>query len=290
MGGMFGESKYEILQMIPSSLVPRTIRLSPGLSLLEVRQELNAAQINLPAIFKPDLGERGFMVRKVCTDEDIERYVRESGVSFLAQQLVDEPLEFAVFYVRIPGESNGHVISLVAKEMLSVVGDGKSTLQDLIMASDRAKLQWERLRAAHHNHMCEIVPSGKKLELVSIGNHALGTRFINANDLINDKLSQAFDSISKSIPDFYFGRYDVRCRSLADLYEGKVLIMELNGCGAEPAHIYDSDFSLWKAFGVLTRHWDYIFKIATANKRNGVPYVSHKEAMAYYRKFKSAVK
>jgi len=66
--------------------------------------------------------------------------------------------------------------------------------------------------------------------------------------------------------------------------------MELNGCGAEPAHIYDPDVSLREALSELLIHWSTIFKIASANKNRGINYVSHKEALAYYRKFKAATK
>lgn len=290
MGGMFGESKFDILRMIPPELVPRTIRLDTGLTSDEVKRKIIDAKIKLPAIFKPDIGERGFMVKRIETEAQIQAYLQESRSSFLVQELVEEPFEFSVFYVRIPDEPFGRVISVVAKEMLSVTGDGRSSLRELIFASDRAKLQWEKLRVAYEKHLDEVIPQGRRFELVSIGNHCLGTRFINANHLINERLSHTFDEISKSIPEFYFGRYDLRCPSLEDLYEGKVRIMELNGCGAEPAHIYDSDFSLWKACRVLIEHWKYIFKIARVNRRMGIPYVSHRDAIAYYRKFKSAVK
>jgi hypothetical protein len=66
--------------------------------------------------------------------------------------------------------------------------------------------------------------------------------------------------------------------------------MELNGCGAEPAHIYDPDFSFWEACAVQVGHWTKIFRIARANRQKGFRYLSHREALDYYRKFKSAVK
>ena len=290
MGGMFGESKYDILKNIPARLVPRTILLQTDLSIDEVMQRLEAAGLQLPVIFKPDIGERGFMVRKINDEKDIRQYLQECRVSFLAQELVHEKLEFGVFYMRIPGEKQGHVISVVGKEMLSVAGNGTSTLKQLILNHDRAKLQWKKLKASYSDSLSWVVPAGQKIELVSIGNHALGTRFINANHLINDRLSRTFDAISHSIPGFHFGRYDLRCESIEDLYNGNVKIMELNGCGAEPVHIYDTSFPLGEAISVLLRHWRYIYVIARSNQQNGVSYLSHREALAYYRKFKSASK
>ena len=38
---------------------------------------------------------------------------------------------------------------------------------------------------------------------------------------------------------------------LRDLARGRVKILELNGCGAEPAHIYDPAFTLAKAMKAM---------------------------------------
>lgn len=290
MGGMFGESKYDILRQIPSCYVPRTIMVCMPATLPDILVRIKQAQMQLPLIFKPDIGERGFMVKRIERESDIVKYLAKIKSRFLIQELIELPLEFGVFYMKVPTEERGRVISLVAKEMLAVTGDGRSTLQELILRSDRAKLQWKNIRETHGELLNNIVQKGDKFELVSIGNHATGTRFIDANHLINERLSATFDDISKKIDGFYFGRFDVRCPSLEDLYSGNVKIMELNGCGAEPAHIYDTDFSLFDALVVLVRHWHRIFQIARANNKGGVAYVSHREALAFYRKFKSVVK
>ena len=290
MGGMFGESKFDILQKIPPEYVPPTIRIEVPVSADHVLNHMALAGVKLPAIFKPDIGERGFMVKRVSNKEDILRYLESIRGAFLIQELVTAPAEFGVFYMRLPRDHRGQVISVVAKEMLSVTGDGRSTLRELIMTNDRAKLQWKKLKMDYATKLDVILEEGEKMELVSIGNHAQGTRFINANQLINERLSETFHNISSRIPGFYFGRFDLRCNSVDDLYEGNVKIMELNGCGAEPAHIYDTEFSLWRAFYELIRHWNHIFRIARENNLHGTNYMSHKDALAFYRKFKTAVK
>jgi hypothetical protein len=298
MGGMFGESKYDVLKKIPRQYIPKTILIQLPATAGDVKAQVKGQGFSFPVIFKPDLGERGFMVRRIRTQADIEQYINQVKVNFLVQELVDLPLEFGVFYTRFPSHGKGAVTSIVMKEMLSVTGDGTATLQELILNKDRAKLQWEKLKVVYRDRLHEVLPLGSKLELVSIGNHALGTKFLNGNHLINEKLSDTFDQISKQIPGFYFGRYDLRCASLSDLYEGKVRIVELNGCGAEPAHIYDPSFKLLHALVVLFRHalvvlfrhWSNIFEIARENHKLGVKYISHKEARELYKQFKAATR
>lgn len=290
MGGMIGESKYEVLKKIPSQYIPRTSIVRLPVSREQLIATLKDEGFVLPVIFKPDIGERGFMVKRINTEKDIESYLSQIKVDFLVQDLVELPMEFGVFYTRFPNQPEGKVTSLVMKEMLSVTGDGTSTLQQLILSKDRAKLQWGKLKEHYQDRLDEIIPDGKKIELVSIGNHALGTTFINGHHLINDRLNKTFDAISKQVDGFFFGRYDLRCSSLEDLYEGKIEVVELNGCGAEPAHIYDPDFPLLKALGVMHRHWRNIFVIARENHKRGVRYPSAKEGWMYYQRLKAATK
>jgi hypothetical protein len=288
MGGMFGESKYEILKKLPSKFIPKTVLIHAPATRQQIVQAINEEDMRYPLIFKPDIGERGFMVQRIDNERDIEKYLQKMKFDFIIQELVDLPLEYGIFYTRFPRLEKGVVTSIVIKEMLSVTGNGRSTLQELILQKDRAKLQWERLRMSYHERLNEILPEGETIELVSIGNHCLGTKFLDGSHLINERLSETFDDISKQVEGFYFGRFDLRCNHIEDLYNGNVKIMELNGCGAEPAHIYNPGFPITKALGVLFTHWRNIFLISRENARRGVPYTSFKDALAYYRRFKAA--
>lgn len=288
MGGMFGESKFDVMEKVPTPYKPKTMLVKFPASTVDIMQCLRENDLHFPLIFKPDLGERGWMVKKIRSEQDINNYLKEIKIDFLIQELVDLPLEFGVFYVRYPSEAGGKVTSIVGKEMLSVTGDGTQSLRQLIFKKERAKLQWDHLQVAYRDQMKSIIPSGEKIELISVGNHCLGTKFLNANHLITEKLSASFDSISKQIPGFFFGRYDLRVTSIEDLENGKIMVMELNGCGAEPAHIYQPGFSLWVALRVLIRHWHDIYRISAENHQRGVAYISFREARAIYKTFKAS--
>jgi hypothetical protein len=288
MGGMFGESKYDVIKKIPAQYIPKTILVTAPTTPDAVRLLLQQHKLSLPLIFKPELGERGFMVKRILHDTDIEHYLSQMRYNFLVQELVDLPLEFGVFYTRFPLNDRGEVTSVVMKEMLAATGDGKTTLRELILQQDRARLQWEKLRITFATRLDEVIAPGERIELVPIGNHCLGTKFLDGSHLINKKLSATFDDISKQIEGFYFGRFDLRCNTLEDLYDGNIKIMELNGCGAEPAHIYQPGYSLMKAIRVLLVHWRNIFLISRTNAAHGSPYITLREARMYYRRFKEA--
>jgi len=287
MGGMFGESKYAVLMQLSADILPKTILIDIPTTTEQVLSRMNEAQLCFPVIFKPDLGERGYRVERIHTRHDVENYLKNIRGSFLVQELIDSPVECGIFYTRFPNDEKGQVTSVVIKEMLSVTGDGSLTIEALIMKNPRAKLQWERLKVMHDKKLDTVLPVGESYELNPIGNHCLGTKFLNGNYLINDQLSHSFDQISKSMDEFYFGRFDLRCESIEALYAGNVKIMEVNGCGAEPAHIYQPGFSLWNAYQVLFKHWKDLFTISIQNRARGFSFMPVSEGLRIFRYFKT---
>jgi len=289
LGGMFGESKYDILMKIPAHLRPKTLLMKLPVTAEQVLDELERNGMTFPLVFKPDVGERGFMVERIFSVADVAAYCSKIKADFLIQELVDLPVECGVFYIRKPTEAVGKVTSLNLKEMLTVTGDGQRSLRELIVNNERAKLQWQRLKVKFHDELNTVLHAGETWEINSIGNHCLGTKFLNGERYITPALIQTMDAISKQIDGFYYGRFDLRCESLQALYEGRIKIMELNGCGAEPAHIYEPGFPLFKAWRTLFWHWDEMYRISVSNYKSGIKYASIKEGLAVYRKYKTAV-
>lgn len=281
-GGMLGESKKAALDLVPDLFKPKSILVKLPVTVDKVLADINKSGLTFPVIFKPDIGERGWLVRKIHNETEIAEYLSVVPTDFIVQEFLDLPLEFGVFYVRKPSEENGKVISITSKEMLTVVGNGVDTLAVLVYKNDRAKLQTERLAKIFALRWQTVIPKGEQVSLNTIGNHCLGTKFMNGSSLITDKLNASFDKLSKQVQGFYFGRYDLRCATLEDLENGSVKIMELNGCGAEPAHIYQPGFSLWQALVVLYRHWKVMYEISAENHKQGVPYISFAEARETY--------
>ncbi|QDK77557.1 hypothetical protein EXU85_02675 [Spirosoma sp. KCTC 42546] len=274
-GGLLGESKAGILDSISDEFKPITLFVPALTPIYSVVDQVHERGLTYPLIAKPNVGERGWRVEKIESQGDLINYLQSNSVDFLIQEYVDEPLELGVFYYRMPGQEQGVVSSIVQKEFLAIRGNGRDCIENLISQNERAILQLPALTAKYGNRFHEILPPGETLTLVSIGNHCKGTKFLNANHLITPELTRVFDHISQSIDGFYFGRYDLRCRSVADLYAGKhIRILELNGAGAEPAHIYQPGFSLWEAYRVLFHHWRVLYDISRENHRRGVAYMT----------------
>jgi len=287
-GGMLGESKADILDQIGAEYKPTTLFVPVSSHIDKVFHDVKTLGLRPPLIAKPNVGERGWRVEKINRWEDLVNYVQSHIGDFILQEYVDEPLELGVFYYRMPGQQQGVVSSIVQKEFLSIQGDGRSTMEELIHQNERAILQVPALTEKYGSMLHDVLPAGKTMTLVHIGNHSKGTKFLNANHLITPELTRLFDHISQSIDGFYYGRYDLRCRSVADLYAGRhIRILELNGAGAEPAHIYQPGFSLWEAYRVLFHHWHMLYEISLENHRRGVAYMTFPEARMIWKRIQA---
>ncbi|HQV06670.1 MAG TPA: hypothetical protein PKW62_07925, partial [Chitinophagaceae bacterium] len=111
--------------------------------------------------------------------------------------------------------------------------------------------------------------------------------FTNLHNQINDSLHRVFDKLSHYNNQFYYGRYDIKTSSIEDLIEGKnFLILEFNGCGAEPNHIYDCNMSLRKAYGTILHHWKVLYKISRYNHQQGIKRWSFMKGYRYLKEAK----
>lgn len=289
-GGMFFESKWDVFKLIPQKYYPQTIFIAPQQTIESIARELKTLKIDFPFIAKPDRGERGWAVKIIHSMEELEEYRQKVKVSFLIQELVQSPLELSIFYYRHPSSQTGKITSVTLKKLLTVVGDGHSTLRELILRSDRATLQLEKLTNNNAIDMNQVLSNQEELILVPYGNHVRGAMFLDYTHIVDEQLTKTFDTICKQIDGFYFGRFDLRCTSIEELKQGKnISILELNGSGAEPAHIYHPNFSFFKAQTVIARHYKMMYEAAMANKSKGIHFMSF-DAMRETKKLETIYK
>lgn len=280
-GGMFGEKKSEIFDLIPAQYIPKTKWIAAGD--LESAMEIGK-KMGFPLIAKPDIGERGIGVEKIDDIEELEAYVSKCPVHFLIQELIEYPLELGVFYVRLPNEKHGRVTSIVRKKFLTVQGDGKSSILELLKSIPRALLTANMESHFLTKHGADIPKKEEVVLIEPIGNHSRGTQFLNDAAFIDAELSRAIDRVAKEIPGFYFGRFDLKCKSYEDLKQLKHFkILELNGAGAEPGHIYEPGFSLIQAYTDIFWHLSVLADISSQNKKRGVPFWSFQRGYAKWR-------
>jgi hypothetical protein len=283
-GGFIMDSKKEIYDLIPQNYYPKTEFIIEKLDFDVVLKLLNNSEIKIPFIAKPDIGLRGSAVKKINSIDELFAYHCKANFDYLVQSFIPYEHEVGIFYVRFPNEKKGKITGIVSKEFLIVEGNGSSNIEDLIVQNPRYALQLVNLKAEYGERLKEILPTGKKLNLVPYGNHARGAKFVDSSFLISEKLTNVIDEMCLQIPEFYFGRMDLMYNNWKELEEGKNFsIVELNGAASEPTHIYDPKHSIFFAWKVLAQHITYMYKISVANYKRGFQYLSHKEGMIQYR-------
>ncbi len=262
-GGLFGYSKWQALEGIPPRWKPKGALLIPPFQ--NWQMALNAAGITYPLIAKPDFGERGRDVAKIASPEAMSRYLARAKAPVLVQEFVDLPLEFGVFWVKT--DSGSRVISITSKRFLSVTGDGRSTIGQLIAKEIRA--QGKSLEV----EMQRIPAQGETVLLEPIGNHSRGTTFLNSNHLISPELVRFFDKLAEGLPGFAYGRFDLKCMSESDMQTGEQLkILEVNGANSEITHIYQPGYGLLRAYRDVFRQMRLLWQVSIENHRKGAPY------------------
>lgn len=286
-GGFWGESKSGCMDQVgkPSRhWLADYITLARGSG--DAGEELARAMalmddvgLGFPVVAKPDIGWQGRGVRLVDDAEQLRRYLAEfpAGERLLLQRPVPHDGEAGVFYARLPGEAEGRVFSLTLRYFPFVIGDGRSTLRQLILRDPRAGWKSRYHLGSHPEHLGlgrqdqERVPDeGELVRLAFIGSLRVGGLYRDVRERITTTLSRRFDAIARSMPEFYFGRFDIRFESLERLLAGEGFsIIEINGAGAEAIHVWDPEVPLRTVYRELFQAQDLMFEIAARNRARG---------------------
>ena len=298
VGGLVGESKEAVLSEVGGEsrrLVARFTALTRG-SGTNVEADCQSAEslmqeerLLYPVVVKPDVGCRGVGVQLVRDTNEMLSYLKDFPVGgrVMIQELVPHEGEAGVLYVRLPGETRGFIFSLTLKYFPFVTGDGKTPLKKLIERDRRAGLIKHVYHKRHEKQFDEIIPKDQNFRLAFTGSHSRGTIFRNGNQYITDQMRKAFDRISYDIPEFYFGRFDVRFANYRELQQGRGFkIVEINGAGGEATHIWDRKTPILKAYRTLIKQFEFLFEIGARNRQRGFKPATLPEMWKAYRREK----
>lgn len=274
-GGFIGESKSAILKGLAGAgpAVPPW-RLLPAGDPIETRLEalrrfLEDERLAFPIVLKPDAGQRGSGVAIPKTWDEAAAYLADARYDVIAQEYVSG-VEFGVFYVRRPSEEHGRIFAITEKALPAVVGDGRSTLEHLILADPRAVAMAATYLDKQHARLHDVVPEGERVQLVELGTHCRGAYFHDGIRLLTPEIEAAIDRVSRTFDGFFFGRYDVRSASVDDFRRGIFRVIELNGVTSEATSIYDPEHGLRDAYRTLFAQWRWAFEIGDENRARGV--------------------
>ncbi|MBV8399243.1 MAG: D-alanine--D-alanine ligase [Acetobacteraceae bacterium] len=279
-GGLCGESKIAILDQVGPEgrglIAPYTSVLTSNedrkADIEAAEAAMAGAGLTYPLIAKPDIGCNGNGVRVLSGRDELVAYlsVFPRGQRVMLQQLVRDEGEAGIFYIRFPDETEGRITSITLKSPPLVIGNGRSTLEQLILADPRAGRVSHLYLPRLADRLREIPAQGVRVPLVFVGNHCKGSIFYDGTGEVTPALTSSIDRIAKAIPEFFFGRFDVRFSSRRALRRGEGFrIIEINGVGSEPTHIWDARTTLREAWRAQFYHYGMAFRIGSANRARG---------------------
>ncbi len=294
-GGMAGESKAHIFELLGAERDPRVLplRLIAAGEAPSARAERVLALVRAesalggyPVILKPNSGERGHAVKIARDDADVHAYFATMTADAIVQRYHPGPMECGVMWVRTLGPDGdarprdaaapkdglrGEVFAITDKVFPFVEGDGRRTLEDLIWDHPRYRRQAGVFLARFAGQITRVPARGERVPLARSGNHCQGVLFRDGEHLRSPALESAIDALASAFPRLDVGRFDIRYESVEKLQRGEFGIVELNGTASEPTNIYDPDRSVWWAWSVLLRLWRRLYVLGEARRREGVP-------------------
>ncbi|MBR0559590.1 D-alanine--D-alanine ligase [Neokomagataea sp. TBRC 2177] len=275
-GGLCGESKSAILNMAgphaSRAIAPYAVFPSGPHAYRHATQLIAKLGLSFPVVIKPDIGCNGTGVKCASSADELRTILPlyPDHIDLMVQELIADPIEVGVFYIRPPDAPKGHISSLTYKTSPALTGDGHSSIAELLhkntALNDTAHIYLKRLG----KNANRILEKDEHFTLVFAGNHCKGSVFHNGHKDITPELTNALDTLLQDVPDFHFGRIDAKVPSIEALKRGENLrIIEINGLGAEAIHIWDPTTSLREAYAAQIAHYGAAFRIGAHNRKRG---------------------
>ena len=267
---MIGASKSRINTYIPKQYRPKSVLVeAENISKEGLIKMVTSRQMQFPLYCKPDRGERAAEVRCVHREEELTNYLDRNVGDFIVEEMIPFTREFCIGLRRKPGQEF-RIFSFAERKTPVVVGDGKRTTLELIKALSLTSDQREKLISSHsQRYLDAVLPKDKSEQVVKAASISLGTQLVDLNARVSRKLEKTCGSLLDDFSGFNVGRFDLKADSIADIENGNFKVIELNGLGGAPMHVY-TDLSLQQKYQILEDHFSAALEIADIEISNGV--------------------
>lgn len=291
-GGLIGEGKLDYFrEMGPIARTATAtycgISTAHKLSDYQLQKVMSTAGLSFPVIAKPNLGFCGYGVQLLTDLSALQSYLWSfpENETVVLQRYLPQEGEAGVFYARDPDTDKGCIIGLALRYFPRVVGDGRQTVKELISSGKRTRRSAPSRLHAPHIAGDRIPGAGELVRLATIGSTRVGGLYRDGEKYVTSELADAIDAIARDMPDFHFGRFDVRFDNLEDLRAGRgFTIMEINGAGSEAIHAWDPDIGLFKGLRIIFSKQRILFAIADSMRRHGTKPIGALQLLQLFRR------
>jgi len=269
LGGFACDSKYFITSKIPIEFRPKTILILKSEAASVMLNKLKSIDIYIPLFVKPDIGEGGFIVKKINSIIELLTYHENHATDYLIQEFINYPIELSVLVHNADG--NLKISSITERKYLTIKGDGIHNLKQILLMNDDVKYRINKVLDYCKEELHIVLEKDKIYQPIAIGNNAYGANCVERTEILTNGLVIIFNKINTEVGLFNYARYDIKCKSVSDFLSGNMKILEINGVKGAPIHIFDNKYNLGQAYSEIFRHWGFILKISKKNLSHGEP-------------------
>lgn len=116
----------------------------------------------------------------------------------------------------------------------------------------------------------DILDKDERFILSFSRNKDQGGIYKDLTSCVTPELTKRIDQIAQGIPEFYFGRFDIKFNNIEKLLDGKSFkVLELNSTLSADGRMYSDDANLFSQYGNQFRTCKEMLEIAAANKKRG---------------------
>jgi hypothetical protein len=274
-GGLVGEGKSEYFRSMGRLASAYTATFCVFRNSGKVSDALKAmreAGLEYPLILKPDIGWCGFGVRIVKTRDELTSYLQAypADEEIILQRFVSYEGEAGIYYIRRPHEARGRITGILLRFFPRVVGDGHSTIAELMARNPRARRLGQDGRSEPCCDTSRVPYAGEMVRLSVTGSTRVGGMYEDATALVTPEMENAINDIAMDMKDLHVARFDVRYESIGAMRAGRSFnIIEVNGVGSEAVHAWDPRYTLSEAYRIVFEKQRMLFSIGSAMRKRG---------------------
>lgn len=276
LGGMTGDARGGLIEHFAAD--PRacpTLRLSLGDEAEGRRAAAHAfaREHGYPLVLKPEVSEAGAGLRYLADATELD-----AQLARLSEDHVLQPRragrEFEVVWRRAPGSGDGNLMTVIEVGDVAVVGDGRRTLEELILADDQAVSRAELYLHLNSRRVAEVPAAGDIVVLNPTGTWAHGAVHRLRPELATESLRVAVTLFCRRFPGLHYARLDLRAASEAAFLAGDFSVTEIGGSYHVCSALRDPQLARLEAYRLVWRQMRLCLQAGADSLRLGLRPVS----------------
>jgi hypothetical protein len=261
LSGMVGASKAHLNTKVNPIFRPKDALFNIGVTVEQMQRRIIEKKILFPIFIKPVKGERAAGVEFLRDKEALSHVIIDRKRSYIIEEAIMTHAEFCINVQRNLESNMFSVFSITERIIPKVTGDGLSSIRQLIPGLDLTDLQKQKIEnALDSSFLNKVLERNISENVVRTASISYGTEYVKLNLNPNQKklLEHQINQMLLPADGFNIGRFDIKANNLQALLVGDCKVVELNGIGGMPTHVYETHLSIEQKQNILDEYFELL--------------------------------